>query len=97
MPKGDKFDSMKIKWNLLPWAEVEEVAQVMTDGAAKYSPNNWKHVPEAKERYFAAAIRHICAWKKGYRYDEESKRHHLAHAVCCLLFILWFDKRSGNK
>lgn len=96
MPIGKKFDSTKIKWNLLPWAEVEEVARVMTYGAVKYAPDNWKIVPEAKERYFAAAIRHIIAWQKGQKIDTESKHHHLSHAICCLLFIMWFDKR-GRK
>lgn len=96
MKLGTKFDGKKILWNLLPWDEVEEVAKVMTHGAMKYSPMNWQHVANAEERYFAAALRHIVAWKKGEKIDKESGRSHLSHAICCLLFIMWFDKRRKN-
>ena len=31
----------------------------------------------------------------GEQLDPESKLPHLAHAVCCLLFILWFEETNG--
>jgi hypothetical protein len=51
----------------------------------------WQKVPNAKERYFAALMRHLTAWWDGERADPESGLHHLAHAGCCLLFLIWFD------
>jgi len=31
------------------------------------------------------------AWRQGEHFDEESHASHLAHAVCCLLFLMAFD------
>lgn len=34
---GRKFDGDKPRWDLLPWAEVEEIVEILTFGAEKYS------------------------------------------------------------
>jgi hypothetical protein len=70
---------------------VEEVVKVLSMGAKKYSRANWVMVPDAKNRYFAAAMRHLRAWQDGEKSDEDSKLNPLAHAMCCLIFLLWFD------
>lgn len=89
---GRKFDNGKPQWRLLPWSSLKEVVDVLTFGATKYSPGNWMHVPEAKDRYSDAALRHFTAWLSGERKDQETGKSHLAHCVCCLLFLMWFDK-----
>jgi hypothetical protein len=89
---GRKDDSEKTRWDLLPWGPLSEVVDVLTYGAKKYAPDNWKHVPNPKSRYFAAALRHLVAWQEGQALDPESGKHHLAHAICCLLFALWFER-----
>ena len=89
--KGQKHDQDKPLWNLLPWDSVKEVVDVLTFGAKKYEPENWKKVPDARNRYFAAAMRHLTAWWEGEKLDPETGLSHLAHAVCCLLFLIWFD------
>lgn len=98
-PCGTKHDVGKTQWALLPWRELQDVAQVMTLGVRKYSRDNWMHVPSGERRYFEAAIRHITARQLGEINDPETKLPHLAHAVCCLLFWMWFDtkKRRGHK
>ena len=53
--------------------------------------DNWQQVDNAKERYFNACHRHLQAWWSGERLDSESGLPHLAHAVCCLLFLMWGD------
>lgn len=98
---GRKDDSAKRRYDLVPWKEFQEVVDVLTSGAIKYAPDNWKHVPEARSRYLAAAQRHIIdGWLCGERYDDISKggdgKHHLAHAICCLLFIMWFDNNEDD-
>ena len=89
--KGKKKDQGKLRWDLLPLASVREVVKVLTFSTTKYPPGNWRKVPKAKRRYFAAMMRHVDAWKSGENIDQESGHPHLAHAVCCLLFLLWFD------
>ena len=91
MMEGVKFDGEKLRWSLLPLTSVQEVVQVLEYGARKYAPDNWMKVPDAQDRYWDAAIRHMMAWKMGEKKDAESGKSHLAHAVCCLLYIMWFD------
>jgi hypothetical protein len=78
---------------------VGEVIEVLEMGAAKYSPDNWKYVANSEQRYYDAAMRHIMARQSGEINDPESKRPHLAHALCCLTFWLWHDlnKRRGHR
>jgi hypothetical protein len=88
---GTKYDEEKVRWDLLPWEGIEDVAKVMTYGAKKYAPDNWQKVKPLRARYFAAALRHIMAWNKEEILDHESGLPHLAHAICCLLFCMWGD------
>lgn len=88
---GMKFDQGKLDWSLLPWVAVAEVVKVMEYGAKKYARDNWQKVLEAKRRYFSATIRHLLARMNGERTDEESGLLHLAHAACCVLFLLALD------
>ena len=84
---GRKFDSGKTRYGLLPSKALKEVADVLTVGAKKYAPENWRYVENGKERYFDAALRHIWQWKDESKTDAETGKHHLAHAICCLMFI----------
>ena len=68
---------------------VQSVIDVLEYGARKYSADNWKKVEHA--RYLDAAFRHMMAYTSGEVNDTESDRHHLAHAMCCLLFMLQMD------
>lgn len=88
---GKKLDAGKARWDLLPWKATGAIVDVLTFGAKKYSPNNWRKVPEARDRYLAAAMRHLVAWADGEKRDPESGLHHLAHAGCCILFLLELD------
>ena len=63
-----------------------EVARVLEYGAAKYDRKNWAKCDDP-ERYMAAALRHLTAYHNGEILDPESRRSHLAHAVCSLLFL----------
>lgn len=96
MAKGVKYDCEKPRWDLLPMREVDEVVQVLTAGASKYSDDNWKFVQPQRQRYFSACMRHLCAWWEGEINDLETGKSHLAHAVCCLLFLMWGDNEAKN-
>lgn len=88
---GKKMDNAKVRASLLPRGVVGAVIRVLEFGASKYSPNNWQHVPDARTRYYDAMHRHIDAWWNGEKIDAESGESHLAHAVCCAMFLMWFD------
>lgn len=86
--EGVKYDSEKPRWDLLPIEPIEQVVGVLTYGAKKYDDENWRKVANQRSRYYAAALRHIVAWWKGEKLDPESGYHHLAHAMCCLIFLM---------
>lgn len=85
---GQKFDAGKMDWSLLPWDGLESVVRVLEYGAQKYSRDNWRKVPDSTTRYRKALLRHVIAWCSGIEVDEETGESHLAHAVCCAIFIL---------
>mgnify|MGYP003327861446 CR=1 FL=1 len=93
---GKKFDTDKLKYDLIYPQFEQEIAAVLTHGAKKYKPNNWKLVPDAKNRYYAAMRRHIASWRMGEKYDSESNLHHLAHAAVNAMFLMWFDADGGD-
>lgn len=88
MAEGVKHDSGKPMPRLLPPSALLAIARVLTFGAKKYSPDNWKYVAGARERYLDALFRHLLAYNSGEILDPESGEPHLAHAGCCLMFLL---------
>ena len=94
---GKKYDNDKLRWSLLPLGALQDVVKVLEFGAKKYAPDNWKYVDQAEERYWNAAMRHIIAYKLESPADSETGLSHLAHAVCCLLYIQQLDKEEENN
>jgi hypothetical protein len=93
---GRKFDGGKPQYGLLPPLALEETAKVLTFGAQKYEPDNWKFVPDSKRRYFDALQRHLWQWKAGEQNDQETGLSHLAHAMCCLMFLYEHDVKYSK-
>lgn len=91
LSKGRKFDSGKRRLSLIPIPCINAILDVLEFGAKKYEVDNWQQVPQAETRYFDAAIRHLFAWREGEKIDPDSGCHHLAHAACCVIFLLWFS------
>lgn len=97
MNKGRKDDSVKLMWDLLPWHELEEAVAVLTFGAKKYAPENWKKVEDGERRYRAAALRHLAEIGKGVQRDPETNSSHYSHAICSLLFASWFARNNVSN
>lgn len=97
LPKleGKKFDQEKPDWSLLPFSTLQGIVRILTFGARKYSRNNWMQVPDAKNRYTAALLRHFAAWQAGEAKDPETGQSHLYHTGCCLLFLIWFEEKEA--
>ena len=99
---GQKFDAGKTEWDLLPLGPVEEVVKVLMHGREKYGRDNWQLVDNPIRRYYAAAQRHLAAFRRARfdtkdpydAIDAESHLHHLAHAACCVLFLLWHERKE---
>lgn len=94
--EGVKADGEKPRWDLLPFDALEAIAEVMTYGAAKYEDRNWERGMRWG-RPFAAMLRHVTRWWQGEDNDPETGFNHLAHAGCCLLFLLSFALRRGGR
>lgn len=90
--QGRKDDFDKLRYDLLPDGPIQEIVEVLTFGAKKYAPDNWRKVEDGHSRYYAALQRHLAAWRMGERNDPESGLTHLAHAACCLLFLIELDQ-----
>lgn len=95
--KGMKFDGQKPRWSLFPTRVIQAIIGVLEYGAKKYAPENWRLVPEARKRYYDAAMRHTHDWWLGEDIDPESGHHHLAHALCCLVFLLALDLEAQSE
>ena len=102
--KGIKFDNGKLRWSLLPLEPIQETIKVLMYGADKYThevdgktitgDDNWKMIDDIPNKYYNALMRHITAWKLGEKKDPETNLPHLAHAICCLLFMLWHELKT---
>lgn len=85
-----KNDEDKLQYGLLPITALEAIVQVLTYGAKKYEPRNWER-GMSWNRMFGALFRHLMAFWRGETKDQESGFPHLAHAGCCLLFLLQYS------
>ncbi len=74
-----------MRMELLDLDWVENIAAVLTYGAEKYAPDNWRQgLPE--EETLGAILRHLTAYRKGELVDPETGLDHRAQAVCNLYF-----------
>lgn len=87
--KGIKFDSDKLRYDLIPPEVLEELAEVLTHGAEKYDDNNWQNLEDFDVRFYAALMRHLEAWRAGIHLDSESGLLHLSQALTNCAFLLW--------
>jgi len=93
---GQKFDSDKLRYDLLPPELLEEVARVLAFGAEKYSARNWE-LGMQWSRPFGAMMRHMWAWWGGEDKDPETGYSHLAHAACCIAFLVAYERRNAGE
>lgn len=91
-----KFDAGKSPLGLISRTALEEEAKVLAFGAGKYGTHNWRSGMDFS-RLADAALRHVYAFVDGEDFDSETGLSHLAHARCCLAFLLEYQgKRIGT-
>ena len=91
-----KFDSGKLRYGLIPPSAPKALASVLTYGAKKYKPNNWKSVDDTS-RYVDALYRHLELWRGGEKLDSESGLPHLAHALTNIAFLIQFEDDMDSR
>lgn len=94
--KSLKYDDEKPPLGLLDSYALEAIAKVSGFGAKKYGKDNWRGGLEWS-RVISAALRHLLAFNSGEDLDKESGLSHLAHAGCCIMFLLWYSKYKQEK
>jgi hypothetical protein len=90
---GLKFDADKPRMDLLDSEFLEDMAGVLTFGAKKYAPHNWRkglHI----SRTIAAIYRHLGAINRGEDRDPESGLLHSAHLGVNVQFLNWMLKNK---
>lgn len=94
--EGVKFDSGKVRMELLPPELLVGVADILTFGAKKYADRNWEKGMDWS-RVYGALLRHLNAWWGGEDTDPETGKSHLWHAGCCIAFLITYEQRRiGN-
>lgn len=90
--EGVKFDGDKPRMDLLDPYAIEQLAKVLAFGAKKYDAHNWRKGIR-KSRLIAAALRHLFTYMMGEDLDPESNLSHVAHAMCCCMFLLGLEHK----
>lgn len=83
-----KWDKGKIRYELVPLSAIEALGKVLTFGAARYGDETWRLLPKAKDRYYAATLRHLFAYRNGEYLDNDSGMPHLFHALANIAFLI---------
>jgi hypothetical protein len=95
---GMKFNQKKLRYELIPFVSLDQLAAVFTFGALKYEDHNWKGMDpvEGIEWCRAAMMRHVSKLEQGQEIDPDSGLNHWAHicwnAVACLWHANQLDK-----
>ncbi len=82
----------KTMFQLIDPYYIEGIGDVLTMGAKKYTPDNWKKVDRIE--YERAMYHHMNEYLKGNKNDSESGMSHLHHLATNAMFLSWFDKNS---
>jgi hypothetical protein len=92
---GVKYDTDKLRYDLVPPKAFEKVVWIYTIGAKKYEPWNWRK-GMSWSRVFGALMRHAWAWAAGKRFNKESTgiTEHMAAVAWCALALLEYESEG---
>lgn len=97
---GKKMDGGKPRYELIPPEALEALAQLYTDGAAKYGDRNWERGMSAA-RLFGALCRHAWKWFRGEDYDVDPQTgavtHHLIQVAWNAFAIYTLGQRGMSQ
>ena len=98
---GRKDDQGKLRYDLVPFDAIDQIVEALNFGAKKYADRNWEK-GMSWSRPYGALFRHMSAWfmskvTGSSDRDEETGLSHLAHAGCCVLFLLAYELRGVGQ
>jgi hypothetical protein len=95
---GKQLFAEKLRWQVLPWREIEELAAVFDFGARKrgeHGAHSWERMGDVRDEYAAKILRHFTEWRLGRGVDPESGRSHLYHLASDALILAALDRVYG--
>lgn len=87
--KGLRYNSGKLRYDLLHTKALEGITRVMTKGAEKYEDRNWE-IGMAWSTTIQSLERHLAAFKSGEDFDKETGELHVDHLQCNAHFLSTF-------
>ena len=90
--------------SVIPPMALAAIVKVLEFGAFRagkdgngYGENNWQELEKGRQRYLAAAMRHIQDRLGGYGFDSQSDLPLEDHAATCVLFLLHLEIKGTGK
>jgi hypothetical protein len=108
---GLRYNTGKLRWNLVDFKALETMVRVLEYGANKYTvkdskgvithegTDNWKKGLKVTE-ICDSMMRHLFAFLAGEDTDPESKQLHVGHILCNALFLSYtvqFNKAYDDR
>lgn len=86
-----RYDTGKLRYDLVNPDAHEGMIKVLTMGANKYGDRNWEKGMKWS-KVIASAKRHLAALEKGIDFDDESGEKHIDHLACNAHFLSAYYK-----
>src|SRR5947209_7166805 len=90
---GASRRDLKPRFDLIPFEFLEPVASVLTSGAVKYGPYNWKR---GQKDFFLDAWNHAFVHLEKFK-EGDASEDHLAHLACNVAFLIWAVKKRSEE
>lgn len=94
--EGRKYDSDKVRYELIPPEPLEALANLYAVGAKKYAPRDWEK-GMAWCRIFGSLMRHAWAWFRGQTIDAETGTHHMIAVAWNAFAIYTYETRRVGE
>lgn len=91
--EGLRFDTDKLRFDLIPPEADIALAEILTFGAKKYADRNWEKGMKWS-RCVASLKRHMSRWESGELLDPETNKPHLWHMLCNVAFLVTYSDRE---
>lgn len=89
--KALRYNSGKIRLDLVPESAIVGLGKVLTIGAKKYAPDNWRKGLDWSD-VSSSLERHLMAYKRGEDFDLETGLLHMEHILTNAAFLVEYYK-----